>query len=358
MRAGILSMQRVKNYGWFLQALSLKNTLEEFGATVDFIDIKPGKIYEGIEFKDRGTKDWDNQEFVDFRKKRNIIIEEYANKYLNLSEKMNYKNDYDFAIIGSDEVFNCIGNGNIGFTTQLFGDNVSKYTITYAACCGHTNYELIEKYNLQNEVKKSLEQLENISVRDKNTLEFVKKISGIDANENVDPVFISDFDEYIEPKEFKEKDYIIIYSYDYRLCNEEEVKKIKEFATKKNLRTIGLGLYQPWCDENINVTPFELLNYFKHASYVVTDTFHGAVFSIKYNRQFVGISRLSNKYKFNDLLARFGLEKQNLSNIEQFDKVIQNEIDYQKVNQIIKQEKQKSRKYLKEELEKAKERMV
>ena len=65
MKSGILSMQRVNNYGSFFQALSLKNTLEEFGHSVEFIDIKPGKVYDGIEFNDRGTKDWDNQEFVE-----------------------------------------------------------------------------------------------------------------------------------------------------------------------------------------------------------------------------------------------------------------------------------------------------
>ena len=353
MRAGILSMQRVNNYGSFFQALSLKNTLEELGNSVEFIDIKPGKVYEGVEFSDRGVKDWNNQEFVEFRKKRNEIISKYAKQYLGLTDEMNYKSDYDFGVIGSDEVFNCIGNGNIGFTPQLFGENVSNYTISYAASCGHTNFEQVSKYNLQNDIKVALNNLNNISVRDKNTLEFVEKISERKAIENVDPVFISSFDKYIDETEIEHNDYIIIYSYDYRLCNEKEVEKIKEFATKNGLKTIGLGLYQPWCDENINVTPFELLKYFKNASYVVTDTFHGVVFSIKYNKQFVGISRSSNKYKFNDLLTRFGVNSQNISDINDLEKVIQNSIDYEKVNKLITAETEKSRNYLREELKKA-----
>jgi len=357
MKTGILSMQRVNNYGSFFQALSLKSILEEMGNTVEFIDIKQGTVYSGNEFKDRGTKDWNNQEFVDFRKKRNEIISEYAKNYLGLKEEKNFKNDYDFAIIGSDEVFNCIGNGDIGFTTQLFGENVSNHTITYAASCGHTNYDQVEQYNIQGDIKKALDCLENISVRDKNTYDFVKKISGKEALENLDPVFIYNFDNYIPKEEFKEKDYIIIYSYDYRLCNEKEVKCIKEFAAKNNLKTIGLGLYQPWCDENINVTPFELLQYFKNASYVITDTFHGAVFSIKYNRKFVGISRSSNCYKFNDLLSRFNLDSQNITNIEELEKVIQNKIDYERINKWISEQTEKSREYLKSELNKAQEKI-
>lgn len=349
-------MQRVKNYGSFLQALSLKNLLEEWGNSVEFIDIKSGQLYKGREYTDRGTKDWSNQEFVNFRKKREEIILEYGKKYLGLQDVQNLNNDYEFAIIGSDEVFNCIGNGNIGFTTQLYGENVSKYTITYAASCGHTTYEQIKENGLDKEVKRALQELRNISVRDKNTLNFVNNILDMNVKnvvENIDPVFIYDFEKYLPNKKIQEKDYIIVYSYDYRLCNDKEVKAIKEFAISNNLKTIGLGLYQPWCDENINVTPFELLNYFKNARYVITDTFHGAVFSIKYNKQFVGISRTSNSYKFEDLLNRFGVMSQKIDEMENLEKVINNKIDYDVINKFIKLETEKSKKYLKNELDNA-----
>ncbi len=346
-------MQRVNNYGSFFQALSLKSILEELGNTVEFIDIKQGPIYKGIEYKDKGTKDWDNQEFVNFRKNRNEIISAFAKRYLALSEKKNFKNDYDFAIIGSDEVFNCIGNNDIGFTPQLFGENVSKYTITYAASCGHTTYKQIQENNLEGDIKKALNYLKNISVRDKNTLQFVRNILGKEAKENIDPVFIYNFDKYIPQEKFEPKDYIVIYSYDYRLCNEKEVNAIKKFAENHKLKTIGLGLYQPWCDENINVTPFELLNYFKHANYIITDTFHGAVFSIKYNKQFVGLSRTNNCYKFNDLLTRFHVDSQNIVNINQLESIINNKIDYQSINHFIEEETKKSRQYIQNELKNA-----
>ncbi len=274
---------------------------------------------------------------------------------MGLTDEKNFNNDYDFAIIGSDEIFNCIGNGNIGFTQQLFGKDVSNYTITYAASCGHTTYDQIRKYHLEEKVKEGLECLKNISVRDKNTYHFVEKILNNDDKivENLDPVFIYDFRKYMPKIQINETKYIIIYSYDYRLCKENEVKYIKEFASKNGLKTIGLGLYQPWCDKNINVTPFELLEYFKHADYVITDTFHGAVFSIKYNKKFVGISRSSNANKFNDLLSRFGLEERNIKEMDTLKKIIKEDIDYQPINEYIKVETNKSKQYIKTELEKA-----
>ena len=54
----------------------------------------------------------------------------------------------------------------------------------------------------------------------------------------------------------------------------------------------------------IEANPFELLSYFCYADYIITDTFHGAVLSIKYSKQFAVWIRDSNKQKLGDLLER------------------------------------------------------
>lgn len=209
---------------------------------------------------------------------------------------------------------------------------------------------------MEETVKEGLLTLKKISVRDKNTYCFVENIMKSNENivENLDPVFIYDFKKYIPKMQINEDRYIVIYSYDYRLCNENEVKYIKEFASENGLKTIGLGLYQPWCDKNINVTPFELLEYFKRADYVITDTFHGAVFSIKYNKKFIGISRSSNANKFDDLLFHLHLEERKIKDMHKIQEIMDKDIQYELINQFIKQETDKSKKYIKTELEKAK----
>ena len=45
MKVGILSMQKVMNYGSFLQSFALKKTIEEFGHQCEFIDIEQGRIF-------------------------------------------------------------------------------------------------------------------------------------------------------------------------------------------------------------------------------------------------------------------------------------------------------------------------
>ena len=71
---------------------------------------------------------------------------------------------------------------------------------------------------------------------------------------------------------------------------------------------ISIGHYFSWCDEVVIPTPFEVLAYFKGASYIITDTFHGSVFSIKFNKEFCTIVRDMNSNKLVSLLKQFGLE--------------------------------------------------
>jgi len=62
-----------------------------------------------------------------------------------------------------------------------------------------------------------------------------------------------------------------------------------------------------WCDKNVIGTPFEIVGYMKNADYIITDTFHGCAFFIKFQKAFASIIRESNKNKMSDLLIKFGL---------------------------------------------------
>ena len=118
------------------------------------------------------------------------------------------------------------------------------------------------------------------------------------------------------------------------------------FAKKNKLLTIAAGVFQYWCDRNIPVGSFELLGYFKNAAYIVTDTFHGAVISIKYNKQFIAFVRKSNQYKLGDLLNRFNLGWRAIHDASGFERIMCEYIDYSKVNELITIEKINARNYL------------
>lgn len=357
MKIGILSMQKVQNYGSFLQAYSLKSKIEELGHSCEFIDIKPGRVLDcnkKLELDKKNklniVKKLDRHIFkridhIIFKKKRSNLFNNKLFYQLGIEEN-NYDKKFDVIIIGSDEVFNCTQDAKWGFSKQLLGEGLnSKKIFTYAASCGFTTYEKLKELNIDKEVKNALKFINTFSVRDKNTYKFVKKLTNKEPQYNLDPVLIGNFEKCIPNITFKQE-YILIYGYDNRINDLNEIEAIKKFAKNRNLKIISAGFYQRWCDQNILVNPFELLSYVKNAKYIITDTFHGTIFSIKLNKKFATIIRDSNREKVFDLLKRFNLENREVTDLKKLDSIITEDINYSNINEFIEMETNKSLKYL------------
>ncbi|MFR1707990.1 MAG: polysaccharide pyruvyl transferase family protein [Clostridium sp.] len=344
MKIGIMSMQRVKNYGSFLQAFGLKKTIEGLGHEVVFVDyeVEPPIVPYKVEGKLYKSMRYLYHKFKKCILKQNKLYYVYNDKYLpmlGISNESNYRNKVDILVIGSDEVFNCLQSGiNVGYSKELFGkNNNAGKVISYAGSFGYTTLDGLKKHKIDKEVGEMLSKFFSISIRDNNSFEIVKKLTGKEPIINVDPVIISNFDKYI-PEQNKLKDYILIYAYNNRIKNEDEIFAIKEFAKKHNKKLVSVGVHQEWTDIKLEGDPFELLSYVKNSDYVITDTFHGSIFSIKYNRPFGTIIRESNRQKLGDLLQRFDVMDREITNMNNLESVLLKSIDFNKINKIIEEE--------------------
>ncbi len=359
MNIGILSMQQVPNYGSFLQAYGLKTTLENLGHHVNFIDIIPGEqlpqfkqdkltnlkkglkrllcrnpfkmVYYSLKFHKRYKT-----EFVKFLYKDNIEVEKY-----------------DCVVIGSDEVFNIAQSTWFGFSRQLFGDGLpTKKIISYAACCGATTIYKLNELGLAKEVENMLKtNFSAISVRDENSMQVIKTLTGNDSIKNIDPVLLYDFTKEIPEKTpHSNKHYMLIYTYPARMSNPEEIKAIKAYARKNNLEIVAMSDYFDWVDTVVTPTPFEVLAYFRDAQCIVTDTFHGTVMSIIQNKPFATIVRNMNSNKLTGLLNQFSLQEREVKDISKLEDILNKTINYYPVNELIILEREKSIEYLKANL--------
>ena len=127
-KIGIMSMQRIVNYGSFLQAYGLKETLEELGYDVQFVDYKFEKVVAKIEKKSLIKKIKENINIIQFINKKLVkrrFLKEYNNVFLSSLgvTKKNYYPNIDGLVIGSDEVFNCLQDYPVGYSKELFGKN-------------------------------------------------------------------------------------------------------------------------------------------------------------------------------------------------------------------------------------------
>lgn len=369
MKIGIMSMQRIINYGSFLQAYGLKKTIENMGHTVEFVDYEKGKpivenSVQNIKSSSKVKKALKVVFSSKYRKERAKSIESsniFANFYNTFktqwlptlidSDKYNYTPNLDVLVIGSDEVFNCTqSNPDVGFSPQLFGyQNNAKRLITYAASFGSTTIEKLQKYQKVDEIAGYLKKFDAISVRDNNSHKIVKELATVEPVDSIDPVLLYDFSRETDSIKIDLSDYVVVYAYADRI-SEDEGKAIQQFAHSRGKKTLSIGIKQRFVDEYINADPFTLLAYIKNSDYVITDTFHGTVFSIKYQIPFVTLIRESNKEKLSDLLNKFNLGNRWLNDINNLEQIMDGEFDKTQICKLIDDYRIKSHSYLNENI--------
>lgn len=361
-KVGIISMQKVPNYGSFLQAYALKQLLLNAGAdSVDYLDIKNGKQFLPVDKTNRllnNLKVLLSGKLVSRIKTRNYLKVKH-DRFLPYYEY--FRNDnpsdtiYDLAVIGSDEVFNCCQPSPWGFSRQLFGDvENSKKAITYAASYGSTTMAKIEQFNLSGEIAECLGLLSSVSVRDANTFQIVKDLTGKEPQKHLDPVLIYGYKQELEKdveKVIPQEDFMIVYSYAGRIDDRKEIKSIRSFAKQNGLKLYSLFCIYDWCDgEIVPEHPLQVPAIFGKAKYAVSDTFHGTIFSIISHIKFGTLVRPGNVQKLSSLLGGLGLIDRIVKESESLSSVLVQAINYDDVEQILENERIRTNTYLSQAL--------
>lgn len=358
MKIAILSMQRVVNYGSVLQAYSLQKLIEECtGEKPVFIDIEEERTVPSdrsdLKRKDGGKPmaypggllQKAKRYFMakgSSRKKKRICA--FMEKQLGLKKEHNYGR-YDWVVIGSDEVF----NHRQGVNLQLHGDvRQADRVLSYAASCGAATAEDVSPVHRE-QVCRALNRLQDISVRDAGTAQYVQALCGRETVRHLDPVLVGPLHQR-HHKKVHLPPYLLVYAYGHRISSEEEIRAIQAFAKKQGLKTVAVGGSQFWCDYYMAATPMRLLDYFHQAEYVITDTFHGCVFSVLHKKKFGVLVRESNRNKITGLLKDLQLERQQIEEPAQLEQVVTAQIDYDAVEQLLEKERRRSKAYLRARL--------
>lgn len=291
--------------------------------------------------------------FIKFKK--NYALNYYP--CLGIGEQKNYTPVLDVLVIGSDEVFNCVqNNSNIGFAPELFGvGNKAKRLVSFAASFGNTTLQKLENYKIKDTIAEWLNKFDAISVRDANTLAIVEQLTKKKPDYNIDPVIAYDFINKCKdiPVSISESKYMILYGYTGRFTK-EECCAIRAYADKKNLKVFCLGGVQACCDRFIDCHPFYVIAYFQHAECVVTDTFHGTIFSVITHQEFVSFVRsggYGNYEKLTDLLNKLHLPSRIVYNVNQLPEFFKTKIDYTITDAVIKNEREDAKRYLERQIQ-------
>lgn len=369
MLVGIMTMQRIPNYGSFMQAFALKRMIESLGHQVVFVDyhVEPDVEHRNDKTERRKCKleeikhrikattfgDWLLHAVKGQDKLARNDVMFSCDDLLGITKQRKFLTKCDVLVIGSDEVFNCLQLGrNVGYSLELFGKNArARSVISYAASFGSTTYPRLCDYGVCEELGVLLDNFAAVSVRDKNSYEIVSAISRFsDPELHLDPVLVGGVED-LPWKECRRNNFAILYGYENRFT-ESECRAVCEIAHSQGLKVIALGEPQPICDEFVRCRPDELFGYFSRTAWVITDTFHGTIFSVLFHKPFLTIPRVSrngrggNEEKLCYLLETLGLQNRTLGSLDDMAELLERPIDYSRVDELRGKARIRSLKYL------------
>ena len=175
----------------------------------------------------------------------------------------------------------------------------------------------------------------------------------VNKQENIDPVLMYGFEDEMtkwDTGKWKNEKYILVYAYDSTMNDKETINQIKKISRKENLKIISCGYYHKWCDASIPASPKEFLEMFMHAKYIITDTFHGTVFSLICHKNFVSIIR-KNGFKVKYLLDAAHLSHRIAEN--NIESIIEETLDFKYFDEWVEKERAKSKDYVAKNIEAA-----
>lgn len=366
-RIGIITYWTgIDNYGQTLQLYALQCCLRNKGYDA--------YVIRYISKQNKGVKWWLNIPFklirliylflfnkkrfsiyMKFKKQKRIIenvnnlhprnFELFKEKYISFSKEIyNQYNIYksppeaDIYISGSDQIW-----GGLDPIYYLqFVDN-DKKCIAYAPSFGGVKLSKFEKRKL----RKYLQRYSVLAMREHNGVELCKSVGRDDAFLVMDPTLLLSSMDYlsISVPVKQTTDYILL----YLLGNDMDfdISSVYEWANKHNL-IVKYVASQGRLDSYEKIYPNvdEWLGLIQGAKYVVTNSFHGTVFSVIMNRKFLTIPLCGAFTRMNgrviDLLSRLGLENRIYSrNMD----VLSLSIEYDKINDILLEERVKMSSY-------------
>lgn len=378
MKIGLLTQPLHNNYGGLLQAYALKETLQGMRHEVIIVNRRsrePSIIRKlasiviskligrkanpniFLSNKDKKLISKHNQSFI------KNYIPNLSHPILDIRGMLDLNNmGFDAYIVGSDQCWRPMYSPKITNYFLDFAENQNHIKrIAYAASFGVSEWEF---YNEEDSKKCSqlAKKFDAISVREDSGISLVNKYFGMDAVLLIDPTMLLTKEHYIkiakEEKQTQSEGNLKVYVLDK---TSEKQSFIGLFEKK-----LGLKQFEVLPDktiiqdkiEDINdfvyPSPAKWLKGFQDAKFVVTDSFHGTVFSILFNIPFISIGNKDRGMaRFESLLKMFGLEDRLVSNIDNFDinRLEQNQIDWNLVNCTIEKERKKAIVFLQNNLQ-------
>lgn len=323
-KIALVTTHNANNYGAVLQAYASQKILSNFGdvtivnydnrhvsMSLDYIRLKPS--LHGL----LGTA----KDLCRILPRIRAInkFKSFSQEYFNLSHLYNRHDllqgqleDFDVYVTGSDQIWNpgCINeNAKLDPVYFSFFAPPQSKKISFASSWGGYQFNESEK----NEIVKYLRSFSDISMREKDSQEFLETLLSRPVMHSLDPTLLLDKDEWSKlcqknPHNIKDKKYILMYS----VPKLPFLRECVDFVSRELSLPVIIIDQDPFFNikggQKINdAGPIDFLSLFMNAAFVVTDSFHGVCFSTNFNIPFIATSHFPHSNRIISLLKKLNL---------------------------------------------------
>lgn len=315
MKIGIITQKLENNYGGILQNHALQTVLKQLGHEPITIDFRPGDSmfwylvsqFRVFLLKCAGRKVC-YRKYSSTKTQRSLFTESFINKYINTTKRIQMLTPIipkiyglEAIIVGSDQVwrlkYNVLRNTYLDFVR---GDCIK---IAYGASFGVSEWEYNDEQTVK--CKKWISRFKDVSVREHSGIELCAKFLNTSATHVLDPTMLLDYSHYAalckNTPQISNNPYLFAYVLD---LSHEKTDIIERYARERGLKVVLLS-----AEDNISVSIEDWLASIMGADFVITDSFHGTVFSILFKKEFVSlVNEERGADRFYSLLNMFGLQ--------------------------------------------------
>ncbi len=365
MKIAILTLPLHTNYGGILQCYALQTVLERMGHEVCVIEkkFKPARLplyLTPLCYGKRLLKNLIGYKCPIFYEQRYNRIQHiirqntdiFINQYIHLKRYHSFsdikENEYDVIVVGSDQVWRPVyfGFDKIENAYLKFAEKWNVKRISYAASFGTDKWEYTPKQTSQ--CGQLLKMFDAVSVREHSAIFSCKQYFGVNAQYVLDPTLLLEKEDYVKlfkaTNTPKSKGNLLCYMLDE---TEEKKKLVQYIADQKGLMPFNVTakLYDENAPLNERIQPSieQWLRGFEDAQMIVTDSFHGCIFAILFQKPFVTIANAGRGMtRFTSLLNLFNLESRSVCSWENFESrqmELMKQIDYSSINLQVNREK-------------------
>lgn len=352
-KIALLTLPLHSNYGGILQCYALQTVLERMGCEVTVLNRQPKKPMSLVllfllrcvsmfkcmfrryllgEKEWRVQKPWDSF-YMPYRAKAMLggnprFLQAFVREHIHQTKPLYSSQElgqaaeegqFDFFVVGSDQVWREQYAPEItDYFLGFLPDSDRRPKVAYAASFG------LERVGISDEKLERCRQLSqkftSVSVREQSAVRLAKEVLDMDARWVLDPTMLLSAEDYKFASRSTEKSWagVVTYILD---GNEIDSQVVRDVSNSLFLPVEAISL----CPLDKNGFPAVMfpvewwLNSFAQADFVVTDSFHGCVFSIIYRKPFIAIANGERGIdRFKSLLGYFGLQDRLVFSMEDY----------------------------------------